>query len=168
MKKIIKQLLLLFLVLATIFSSQAQPCLKWNIDIGGSNITDSVGSTISVISVPDGFLACGTAIAGDNKFNIPAGHGNDAFIVKYNSSGNLIWKHSYGGSGSDRFSRIIATQDGGYIAAGHSFSNDGDVSGNHGSGDAWIVKTDAAGNLQWQKCFGGRKFPGWRFCKQLR
>src|SRR5436190_3509364 len=158
MKKIIKQSVALFIFLFLITSfSQAQPCSKWNIDIGGNNITDSVGSTISVISVPDGFLACGTAIAGDNKFNIPAGHGNDAFIVKYNSSGNLIWKHSYGGSGSDRFSRIIATQDGGYIAAGHSFSNDGDVSGNHGSGDAWIVKTDAAGNLQWQKCFGGSR-----------
>ena len=150
MKKIIKQSVALFIFLLLITSfSQAQTCLKWNIDIGGNNNADSVGSTISVISVPDGFLVCGTTSAGDNKFNIPAGHGNDAFIVKYNSSGNLIWSHSYGGSGSDRFSMIIATQDGGFIAAGHSFSNDGDVSGNHGSGDAWIVKTDAAGNLQW-------------------
>ena len=101
MKKIIKQSVALFIFLLLITSfSQAQPCLKWNIDIGGNNITDSVGSTISVISVPDGFLACGTASAGDNKFNIPAGHGNDAFIVKYNSSGNLIWKHSMAVAGA--------------------------------------------------------------------
>src|SRR5215510_14317022 len=136
--------------------SQAQTCVKWNIDIGGNDNADAE-STGSVVSVLDGFLVCGIATAGDEKFNIPAGHGDDAFIVKYNSSGNLIWKHSYGGSGSDGFISIIATQDGGFIAAGHSFSNDGDVSGNHGSGDAWIVKTDAAGNLQWQKCFGGSR-----------
>jgi len=155
LKRITKHLAIVFVFLVTIIPlSYSQSCLKWNIDIGGNNNTDSAGS---VISVPDGFLVCGIASAGDEKFNIPAGHGNDAFIVKYNSSGNLIWKHSYGGSGSDRFSRIIATQDGGFIAAGHSFSNDGDVSGNHGSGDAWIVKTDAAGNLQWQKCFGGSR-----------
>lgn len=87
LKRITKHLAIVFVFLVTIIPlSYSQSCLKWNIDIGGNNITDSVGSTISVISVPDGFLACGTAIAGDNKFNIPAGHGNDAFIVKYNSS----------------------------------------------------------------------------------
>jgi hypothetical protein len=35
-------------------------------------------------------------------------------------------------------------------------SNDGDVSGNHGKSDAWVVKTDANGNILWQKCFGGK------------
>ena len=153
-----KKLFNYFAVFAlTIFSTtltHAQSCVKWNVDIGGNDNADSAGN---VISVPDGFLVCGIASAGDEKFNIPSGHGNDAFIVKYNFAGNLIWKHSYGGSGSDRFNWIIATQDGGFIAAGHSFSNDGDVSGNHGSGDVWIVKTDAAGNLQWQKCFGGSR-----------
>ncbi|MCK9236454.1 MAG: T9SS type A sorting domain-containing protein, partial [Acholeplasmataceae bacterium] len=28
----------------------------------------------------------------------------------------------------------------GYIVAGYSYSNDGDVSGNHGNSDYWIVK----------------------------
>jgi hypothetical protein len=52
---------------------------------------------------------------------------------------------------------IISAPDCGFICIGHTSSNDGDVSGNHGAGDAWIVKTDAAGNLQWQKCYGGSK-----------
>jgi len=57
MKKTIKQLLVLFfLVLGTIFSSQAQPCLKWNHDIGGNN--DGGEGFGNVISVADGFLAC--------------------------------------------------------------------------------------------------------------
>ncbi len=34
-------------------------------------------------------------------------------------------------------------------------SNDGDVSGNHGSNDAWTIKFSVTGVIQWQKCFGG-------------
>ena len=45
--------------------------------------------------------------------------------------------------------------DGGYILAGSTGSNDGDVSGNHGGSDVWVMKMDANGNLQWQKTFGG-------------
>lgn len=156
MKKIFKQLLVLFfLVPGTIFSSQAQSCLKWNHDIGGNN--DGGESFGNVISVADGFLACGTANSNDPKFNVPTGQGNDAFIAKYNSSGDLVWKRSFGGSGEDGFKMIIAAPDGGFICIGNTSSNDGDVSGNHGAGDAWIIKTDAAGNLQWQKCYGGNK-----------
>ena len=65
MKKIIKQSVALFIFLLLITSfSQAQTCLKWNIDIGGNDNTDSSGS---VISVPDGFLVCGFASAGDEN-----------------------------------------------------------------------------------------------------
>ena len=35
------------------------------------------------------------------------------------------------------------------------FSNDGDVTGNHGNSDAWVVKLASNGNIQWQKTFGG-------------
>lgn len=48
-----------------------------------------------------------------------------------------------------------STSDGGYIIAGTTQSNDGDVSGYHGMQDAWVIKIDALGNLQWQRCLGG-------------
>jgi hypothetical protein len=38
---------------------------------------------------------------------------------------------------------------------GQTDSNDGDVSGNHGLNNAWVVKLDGNGNIQWQKCIGG-------------
>ncbi len=44
---------------------------------------------------------------------------------------------------------------GGFIVAGTTTSNDGDVSGNHGSQDGWVFKIDSVGNLLWQKTFGG-------------
>lgn len=43
------------------------------------------------------------------------------------------------------------TLDGGYIIAGLSYSNTGDVTGNHGGGDYWIIKIDSLGNIIWQK-----------------
>ena len=36
-----------------------------------------------------------------------------------------------------------------------TFSNDGDVSGNHGGGDVWVVKINAIGKIIWQRAVGG-------------
>ena len=155
MKKLYNYFALFAFTIFTTTLTHAQSCLKWNKFIGG-NDNDAI-STGSVIALADGFLACGTANSNDPKFNVPSENSNDAFIVKYNSNGNLIWKHTYGGSGEDGFKMIIAATDGGFIGIGHTSSNNGDVNGNHGAGDAWIVKTDAAGNLQWQKCYGGSR-----------
>mgnify|MGYP003578556444 CR=1 FL=1 len=102
LKKITKHLAIVFVFLVTIIPlSYSQSCLKWNHDIGGNN--DGGEGFVNVISVADGFLVCGTANSNDPKFNVPTAHGNDAFIAKYNSSGNLVWKRSYGGSGEDVF-----------------------------------------------------------------
>jgi hypothetical protein len=48
-----------------------------------------------------------------------------------------------------------ATPDGGYIIVGDTYSNNGDVSGNHGLSDIWVVKIDEAGEIEWQRCYGG-------------
>ncbi|MFN3940575.1 MAG: hypothetical protein ACK4IY_08295, partial [Chitinophagales bacterium] len=45
--------------------------------------------------------------------------------------------------------------DGGYLLAGSTQSNDGDVTAFSGVSDIWIVKTDVNGNLLWQKTYGG-------------
>ena len=42
------------------------------------------------------------------------------------------WQKSLGGSSADQAHSITQTSDGGYIVAGETGSNDGDVSGNHG------------------------------------
>lgn len=70
----------------------------------------------------------------------------------------IQWQKCIGGTLMDEIQDLSETADGGYILAGGASSNNGDVSGNHsmpGAYDAWIVKIDAAGNIQWQKCFGG-------------
>jgi len=64
----------------------------------------------------------------------------DCWIVKLNNAGVIEWQRSFGGSDFDYTTSIRQTTDGGYIIAGFSTSDDGDVSGNHGGSDYWIVK----------------------------
>lgn len=80
---------------------------------------------------------------------------DDAWIVKMNSTGNLEWERTYGGVEAERIYSIVQTDDDGYVFAASTASNDGGVTGNHGSADFWIVKIDNSGELIWQKCFGG-------------
>ncbi len=80
----------------------------------------------------------------------------DAIIVKYDASGEIEWKRSFGGNGGDYFNAVAVTDDGGYIAAGYSNSLDGDMAGlKKGSRDAIIVKYDVLGNIEWKRSFGG-------------
>lgn len=65
------------------------------------------------------------------------------------------WTKCYGGTLSDEGFDIIQTTDGGFAMLAMAASNDGDVTGAHGTADFWIVKTDSNGTIQWQKTFGG-------------
>src|SRR5438105_2488350 len=66
-------------------------------------------------------------------------------------------QHTIGGNQDDRLTCMYLTRDSGYIAGGYSYSN---ISGektqdSRGSADYWIVKLSKAGNIQWDKTFGG-------------
>jgi len=73
----------------------------------------------------------------------------DFAIYKLDSNGNKVWFKHYGGSGTDRGRSIQQTSDGGYIAAGWTFSY------TYGSGDFAIYKLDSNGNKVWFKHLGG-------------
>lgn len=79
----------------------------------------------------------------------------DIWFVKIDSVGKIKWQKCLGGSDTDSPKDLRLTNDGGYIIAGYTYSNDGDVTGNHGGGDCWIVKLDSTGKIQWQKTIGG-------------
>jgi hypothetical protein len=78
----------------------------------------------------------------------------NSFLVQ-SQSATLFWQKCYGGTASDYADMITTTPDGGFVQIGNVMSNDGNVSGNHGDSDAWIVKSDVNGTIQWQKCLGG-------------
>ncbi|MFZ1333426.1 MAG: hypothetical protein WAR83_14625, partial [Flavobacteriales bacterium] len=67
----------------------------------------------------------------------------------------IEWQRNLGGSLDDDCSSVHQTSDGGYILCGTSYSNNINVSGNHGNGDIWVVKLDELGDIEWQRCLGG-------------
>src|SRR5688572_8773649 len=67
----------------------------------------------------------------------------------------IDWAQAYGGSENDYCFNIKHTSDGGYILVGGSNSNDFDVSGNYGNLDAWVVKINASGTIEWEQNYGG-------------
>lgn len=86
----------------------------------------------------------------------------DYWIVKTNAQGDIQWQRCLGGSGSDQGEDVILTPDGGYLAAGTSFSMDGDVTDHHTSSlpntvtaEFWLAKLSSTGELQWAKSLGG-------------
>lgn len=101
-----------------------------------------------------GFIVCGKTFSADG--DVAGGHGGaDAWVVKLSNDGAVVWQHAYGGSQDDGATQVRRTADGGYILAGATWSADGDIIISHGLADCWVVKLDGAGNLQWQKTYGG-------------
>ncbi len=111
----------------------------------------------SLVQTSDGgFILAGTSDSASGDVSAIRGHGqNDYWIVKISSTGALEWEKSYGGTLGDFANSIQQTSDGGYIVAGHSNSNDGDITSSRGDFDGWVVKLSATGALQWQKSYGG-------------
>ena len=129
-----------------------QGSIVWQNSLGGSGIDNASGA----VETPDGgFIAVG--YSNSNNLNVTGNHGStDCWLVKLDSGGIIEWQKSIGGSGLDYAYSIHVTKDKGFIIAGATESNDKDVKGNHGQSDAWIIKTDSLGKIQWQKCYGGK------------
>lgn len=151
--KTMKKLLQLLALTAIQFTNAQAPTAIWQKCYGGSN--DDYINTLTIPSSDGGILLGLVTLSNDG--DISGNHGNeDISLMKINATGILQWQKCYGGTGTESIHNLISTTDGGYIIIGTTrSSNDGDVSGNHGANDAWIIKINAIGIIQWQKCFGG-------------
>ena len=146
-----KFILILPLILIHIVTFAQAPTLQWLKVLGGTS--DDFAYSIQQTS-NGGYIMAGNTLSNDG--NVSGNHGDhDAWVVKLDNSGNLEWQKTYGGTGDDRIFNIQTTTDGGYVMTGYTNSTDGDVTGDHGARDAWIVKLSNTGILQWQKALGG-------------
>jgi hypothetical protein len=125
--------------------------VEWTKTLGGSK-SDNANS-VDVTS--DGsYVVAGSTESNDG--DVSGNHGStDFWVVKLSSKGIIQWQKCFGGSGSENANSIQQTSDNGYIVSGYSSSDDGDVTGNHGEGDYWVVKLSSEGIIQWEKCLGG-------------
>ncbi len=125
--------------------------LEWQKALGGS---DSDWAWSVQQTNDNNYIVAGFSESSDGDVSISYG-GKDCWIVKLDQSGNILWEKSYGGSDDDVARSIKQTSDGGFIVAGHTFSNDLDVTNNYGYSDIWILKIDISGNIIWEKSIGG-------------
>jgi len=116
--------------------------IQWNKTYGGPKWDKAH----SVVQTSDG----GYAVAGET-WSFGAGDW-DFLLVKTNSDGIMQWSRTYGGEDNDQAYSVAQTLDGGYAIAGqtHPFGK--------GSGVFWLVKTDATGEMLWNKTYGGTEW----------
>ncbi|MES2649898.1 MAG: gliding motility-associated C-terminal domain-containing protein [Bacteroidota bacterium] len=129
--------------------------ITWQKNLGGTKDEDG---TSGQVTKDGGYIITGFTESNDG--NVSGHHGKrDVWVVKLSGNGNLEFQICLGGSAFEGGNSIKQTTDGGYIVAGYTGSNDGDVSGNHHDIglylDYWLVKLDNKGLKQWSKCYGG-------------
>lgn len=133
--------------------------IQWENTIGGYGEDECK----SVIETPDGgFLVAGES-SSSNSIDKTEGNYSiesymaDYWVLKLNSSGEILWQKTIGGNGSDYLLSMDMTPIGDFILGGYS---DSYLSGNktvypYKSGDIWVVKIDNVGNILWEDVFGG-------------
>ena len=113
--------------------------MEWQQTYGANN--DNLG--YSVRQTTDG----GYIIGGQTANYSADWYG--VYLVKTDSLGNMEWDSTFSGDDYDDAYSVQQTVDGGYIIAGVTWSYGA------GGGDFYLVKTDASGNMEWQKTIGG-------------
>jgi len=131
---------------AHLVNTDASGNILWTKGYGGTGTDEG----ISVQQTSDaGYIIMGTT----NSFGAGL---FDIFLIKTNSTGDTLWTKTYGGLNNDGLENyektshcVQQTSDGGYIVTGHT------ASFGSGNEDAYLIKTDNAGNLLWSKTYGG-------------
>ncbi len=123
----------------SLFSSVGASSVMWSQTYGG----EAGEYSRSLVETADG----GYALAGWIESSL--GRETDFWLVKTDSQGTIEWNQTYGGTNSEKAHCVVQTSDGGYALAGYTNSFG---AGNY---DFWLVKTDAEGNMQWNKTYGG-------------
>jgi PKD repeat protein len=114
--------------------------MQWSKTYGGSNWDGAYSASVQQTADDGYIIASSTSSFGVGKA--------DFWLIKTDVAGNMLWNKTYGGVENDEHATGRQTFDGGYIIVGttHSFGDS--------LGDVWLVKTDSAGNMLWNKTYG--------------
>jgi hypothetical protein len=161
-----KSILLTFIFFAAIHfcNAQVKPAgMKWQKYLGGNNtdVLGWIGFRVPIVDRDGGYIVACYSNSTDGIF--AGNHGgtsrtNDIWVVKLDSQRNISWYNFFGGTAGDNLGSLQFAHDSGYILSGGVASTDGDVTGNHGGSDAWVVHLDRDGKIVWKKCYGGTQY----------
>jgi hypothetical protein len=137
--------------------------LLWNTYFGGSaiEIGYSVATDASENVFLTGFTYSNSGIASSGTYQTTNGGNNDAFLVKFNSSGTKQWATYFGGNYYDIGYALATDISGNVYLNGYTSSSSGVATSgayqtsNGGSYDAFLAKFNSSGSLQWATYYGG-------------
>ncbi|MBL0341470.1 MAG: hypothetical protein IPP71_11320 [Bacteroidetes bacterium] len=110
--------------------------IQWQKTFGG-NATDRSGFVTQ--TADGGYLFSGNTNSTTGDVSFFQGGASDYWLVKISSTGTIEWEKTMGGTGGD-FGGSVVLLNNGYLMMGSTDSNNGDVTGNKGSSDLWMVK----------------------------
>jgi len=111
---------------------------EWSQHYGGSELD----RCWAMAATSGGWVVAGeTASSGSGE--------RDCYLVRTDDAGHELWSRTYGGEKDDRCFSVAVAKDGGFVLAGQTFSEGA------GDRDAWILKTDSDGELEWSTTHGG-------------
>ena len=93
----------------------------------------------------------GYIIAGYTSFMVGDAVNYDVWLIKTDSSGNMLWNRTFGGPNNEKPESIQQTTDDGYLIGGNT--DDAGTPGHYTWLNGWQIKTDAEGNKLWEKTF---------------
>lgn len=157
-----------FILFMAVIAQAAPPPLQWAAAIGGTSSDEANGVAVdSAGNVYHTGFFWGTADfdPGPDTFNLTSNGNADIYVQKLDSSGNLLWVVSIGGTGADGAASLALDNDGNvYVTGGFSLTVDFDPGPgtfnltSNGESDIYVVKLDSNGNLVWASAMGG---PRW-------
>lgn len=123
--------------------------LVWFRQAGGANL--DTGNAVAVDAGGNVYL--GGSFDGSftlGGVTLQTRGGEDGFIAKFNSGGDLLWLRQAGGDGGDAVRSLALDSAGAVLFTGYSFSNDyGQTASLTVRGFPFVGKLDGAGNQVW-------------------
>lgn len=110
----------------------------------------------SIIALEDGFALLASSASRDGQVGGSHG-GDDLWLLRLSEAGALVWQQALGGGADSIPTGMLALADGGFLVAGTTTSQDGDI-GRHASvRTGFVCRLSANGNLRWTKLLGGNE-----------
>lgn len=137
-----------------VFKSSETGELQWQLCLGTAYHEWMTG----ILPLPDGgciVSGLGVSYPGGNNDCGGSFAFEDFWLLRLSASGDITWQQCYGGSNQDIPRALARSTDGSFYMAGFTYSDDGDVNEQHGGTDAWVIKTEANGDLSWTIALGG-------------
>lgn len=156
-----KQLLISISCLLLFFSGSfgQAPSIKWQKTFGGNGA--EFGNDFKK-TFDGGFILVGSTASSNGDvvgYHYSSTGKPDIWIVKLDSSKNIIWQKCIGGIGNDRGFKILQLPDSGYVVMALTNSTDGDLTGLKTTTDTqvWLLRISKTGNIIWNKLTTGNQ-----------